>query len=176
MVFHQLWAYFHALHSHTSARLTIPNPFLRNSSFFSPTKTTRFMEKKIFLGTLGAWVAGTAVSMAIFMGIFSSMAEQWMADNKDCLVEMNMVWWFVSGLVISLLMAILLHKFGVSTFKGGAIAAAWVMLFVTLFYGIANASTYKAYPWSWLPYDLIANVVTAAIAGGVIGWIYGKVK
>jgi hypothetical protein len=134
------------------------------------------MEKKILLGTLGAWVVGTLVSMAIFMGILGNMAEQWMAQYKDCLVEMNPVFWFIGGLVISLFMAILLHRFGVSTFKGGAIAASWIMFLIVLWYGIGNASTYTAYPWSWLPYDIIANVVTAAIAGGVIGWIYGKFK
>jgi len=134
------------------------------------------MEKKIIFGTLGAWVVGTLVSMAIFMGVLGSQAEQWMATYKDCLNEMNTVWWFVSGLVISLFMAILLHRFGVSTFKGGAIAATWVMFFIVLWVGIMNASTFKAYPWSWLPYDVISNVLTAAIAGGVIGWIYGKVK
>lgn len=134
------------------------------------------MEKKILFGTLGAWVVGMLVSLAIFMGILGGMAEEWMAQYKDCLNEMNMVWWFVGGLVISLFVAILLHRFGVSTFKGGAIAGAWVMFFIVLWVGIANASTFKAYPWSWLPYDIIANVVTAAIAGGVVGWIYGKVK
>jgi hypothetical protein len=52
------------------------------------------MEKKMLFGTLGGGVTGMLVSMAIFMGIFGSMAEQWMQDNAACLkpMEGNMVW------------------------------------------------------------------------------------
>jgi formate/nitrite transporter FocA (FNT family) len=104
------------------------------------------------------------------------MAEKWMQDNAACLNEMNPIWWIVSGLVQALFYAILLHKFGVTTFKGGAIAGAWISLLMVLYFGIANASTFKAYTWEWLPIDLAGNIVSGAVAGGVIGWIFGKVK
>lgn len=134
------------------------------------------MEKKIILGTLGGAVTGMLVATAIFMGIFGGMMEKWMADNAACLNEMNPVWWVVSGLIISLFTAILLHKFGVNTFKGGAVAGAWITFFMVLWYDVVTASTFKAFTWDWVPIDVIGNVVTGTVASGVIGWIFGKVK
>jgi hypothetical protein len=134
------------------------------------------MVKKIIYGTLGGTVAGIIISMIFFMGIYGGMAEQWMQDYAACLKEQNYVWWIIGSLLFSLFLTILLYKFGVSNFKGGAIAGAWIFFLMTLSYGIMNASTYTAYPWSWLPYDILGNVVTGALAGGVVGWILGKVK
>lgn len=134
------------------------------------------MEKKILFGTLGGAIAGTIVSMAIYLGMFGGMAEQWMAEHGACLKEMNQTWWFVSAIVQGLLFAMLLHRMGIQTAKSGAITGGWIAFLIALFVGIANASTYTAYPWSWLPYDIGANTVISASASAVIGWIYGKVK
>ncbi len=134
------------------------------------------MEKKIIFGTLGGALAGMIVSMAIYLGIFGGMAEEWQATHGACLKEMNMLWWIVATLLWGLLFALLLHKFGISTVKSGAIAGAWIGFLIMLIFGISNASTYTAYPWSWLPYDVIGSTVSTTIAGGVVGWIYGKVK
>lgn len=134
------------------------------------------MEKKILFGTLGGAIAGILVAMIIYMAILGGMAEQWQSDNAACLNEMNPAWWFVGGLVQALFYAILLHKLGVSTFKGGIMAGAWITFLMVLYFGITLASTFKAYTWCWLPIDVIGNVVSGAIAGGVIGWIYGRLK
>lgn len=120
-------------------------------------------------------MAGALLAMAIFMGLLGGMAEKWQADFTSCL-NMNMVGGMIGSLVLSFFMAILLHRFGVSTFKGGAIAGAWITFLMVLWFGLWNASTFTAYPWSWLPYDVIGNTIVGAVAGGVIGWIYGKVK
>ncbi len=134
------------------------------------------MEKKILFGTLGGALAGLIASTVIFMGLFGGMAEQWMADNAACLKEMNPAWWPASALAQGLLYALLLHKMGVSTWKGGAMAGAWISLLLFLFIGIAMASTYTAYPWPWLPYDVVGNAIAGAAGGAAIGWIFGKVK
>lgn len=134
------------------------------------------MEKKILFGTLGGAITGTIVSMAIYMGIFGSMAEQWMAEYGACLKEMNPSWWFVSALLQGFLYALLFHKMGINNAKNGAITGAWIAILIASFIGVSMASTYTAYPWSWLPYDIGANGVTSVIAGAVVGWIYSKVK
>lgn len=134
------------------------------------------MEKKILLGTIGGAVAGTVVSMAIYMGIFGNMAEQWMAENGACLKEMNPTWWFVSAMVHGLLYALLFHKMGIKTTKSGAITGTWIALLLATFIGISMASTYTAYSWDWLPLDILGNTVASAVAGATIGWIYGKVQ
>lgn len=133
------------------------------------------MEKKILFGTLGGFVTGTILAMAIFMGIFGGMAEKWQAEYAACL-NMNMTGGVVGSLVFSLLIAILLAKFGVDTFKSGAMAGTWISFLILLWFGLWNASTFTAYSWSWLPYDVIGNTIIGAIAGGVVGMIYGKMK
>ena len=134
------------------------------------------MEKKILLGTLGGLVAGTVAAMAIFMGILGGMAEQWMAEYASCLKEMSVAGSLMGSVFQALLLAILLHKFGVSTFGAGAVAGAWITVLMVLWFGSWSASTFTAYSWSWLPYDVAGNAIAGALAGGAIGWIYGKVK
>ena len=136
------------------------------------------MEKKILFGTLGGGLTGMLVSMAIFMGLFGGMAEQWMTENAACLkpMEGGFVWWIAISVFWGLLYSLLFHKLTISTFKGGAIAGAWIGLLIALIFGFSQASTYIAYPWSWMPFDVIASAVTGSIAGGVVGWIFGKVK
>ncbi|MBI5917158.1 MAG: hypothetical protein HY842_17440 [Bacteroidetes bacterium] len=134
------------------------------------------MEKKIILGTLAGAATGIILSMVIFMVFLGSMMEKWLADNAACIHEPSMMWWIIASLVFSLFVSILLHKFGVNTFKGGATAGAWITFLIALWFGITNASSFKAYTWDWLPIDLAMNTVIGAVAGGVIGWIFGKVK
>ena len=134
------------------------------------------MEKKILFGTVGGAVAGTVVSMVIYMGIFGSMAEQWMAENGACLKEMNPTWWFVSAIVHGFLFALLFHKMGINTAKNGAVTGGWIAFLIATFFGISMASTYTAYSWDWLPLDILGNTVSSAVAGAAIGWIYNKVK
>jgi hypothetical protein len=134
------------------------------------------MEKKILLGTLGGAVVGTLVGVIFFMGIYGGMAEKWMAEHGACLKEMKPLFWILGGLVQALFYAILLHKLNANSFRSGAIAGAWITFLMALMYGISMGSTYTAYPWSWLPYDLIASVVSGTLAGGAIGWIFSKVK
>lgn len=137
------------------------------------------MEKKILFGTLAGAVTGTVLAMAVFMGLLGSMSEQWYADNVGCVKQMDEapVWaMIVASLVQALFMAILLHRFGVNTFKGGAIAGGWITFLMALWYGLYTHSTFNAYPLSWLPIDVLSNAVIGAVAGGVIGWIYGKIK
>jgi hypothetical protein len=134
------------------------------------------MEKKLLFGTLGGAVAGIAVAMIFFMGIYAGMAEKWMAEHGACLKEMDMKWWFVASVIQGFFYALLLHKLGANTFRSGAITGAWITFLIALVMGISMASTYTAYPWSWLPYDLISQLVSGAVTGGVIGWIFSKVK
>jgi hypothetical protein len=134
------------------------------------------MTKKLILGTLGGLATGMVISGIVFMGLMGNTAKVWMKENADCLNEMNPAWWILAGFVMSLFITILLIKFDVKTFRDGALTTTWITFFVMLWYGIFNASTFTAYTWDWLPLDLIGNMVTGAIAGGVTGWILGKVR
>lgn len=137
------------------------------------------MEKKILFGTLAGAITGTVLAMAVFMGLLGSMSEQWYADNVGCVKQMDEapMWaMIVASLVQALFVAILLHRFGVNTFKGGAIAGGWITFLMALWFGLYTHSTFNAYPLSWLPIDVLSNTVIGAVAGGVIGWVYSKMK
>ncbi len=137
------------------------------------------MEKKILFGTLAGAITGSIAAMAIFMGLLGSMAEKWYAENAACVKAMDEapMWaMIVASLVQGLFISILLHRFNISTFKSGFIAGGWITLFMALWFGLYTHSTFNAYPLSWLPIDVIGNTICGALAGGVIGWIYGKVK
>ncbi len=137
------------------------------------------MEKKILFGTLAGAITGSIAAMAIFMGLLGSMAENWYAENAACVKSMDEapMWaMIVASLVQGLFMAILLHRFNISTFKSGAIAGAWITFLMALWFGLYTHSTFNAYPLNWLPIDVIGNTVCGALAGGVVGWVYSKVK
>jgi hypothetical protein len=137
------------------------------------------MEKKLLFGTLAGAVTLVVLSMAIFMGLLGSMAERWFAENAGCVLSMeeSPVWvWIVATLVQAFFLAYLLHRFGVTTFKGGLTTGAWISFLMMFWYGLWTLSTYKAYTLSWLPIDVLMNTVVGTLTAGVIGLVYGKVK
>lgn len=134
------------------------------------------MEKKVIFGTLAATVTSIVLATIIFQFILGKQVEAWSQDNAACLKEMNPVWWIVGSFLQSLLMSLLLYKLGVKTFRTGAITAAWITFLLALLMGIYFGSTFIAYSWDWLPIDVISNTVIGCVAGGVIGWVFGKVN
>lgn len=134
------------------------------------------MEKKLILAILGGTITMLIIGGILFAGLMGGSMEQWTQENASCLKEMSMIWWLVGSLIASVFMAILIHKFGRTTFLKGAIDGAWITFFMVLWYGVFNASTFTAYGWDWLPFDLLGNMVAGSVAGGVIAWILGKVK
>ncbi len=137
------------------------------------------MEKKLLFGTLAGAVTLVVLSMAIFMGLLGSTAERWFAENAGCVLSMeeSPLWvWIVATLVQAFFLAYLLHRLGVSTFKGGLVTGAWISFLMMFWYGLWTLSTFKAYTLSWLPIDVIMNTVVGTLTAGVIGLVYGKVK
>lgn len=134
------------------------------------------MYKKITLATLASAAVGLAVSMLLFVGLFGGDMETWMKENAGCLKEMSMLWWVVGSVVFALFLCLVLYRFGVTTFRQGITHGAWLTLMTALWFGIWNASTYTAYGWDWLPFDVIGNTITGAVAGGVAGWVFGRVR
>lgn len=134
------------------------------------------MEKKLVFSILGGTITMLISGMILFAGLLGGSMEQWTQENAGCLKEMSMIWWVVGSLIGSVFMAILIQKFGRTTFLKGAIDGAWITFFMVLWYGVFNASTFTAYSWDWLPFDVLGNVVCGSLAGGVIAWILGKVK
>lgn len=137
------------------------------------------MIKKLLFGSLTGSVAGTLVSLVIFIGLFGSTGEQWLQDNIDCVKQMNempVFAWILAILAQGLLLTAILLRFGVNDFKSGAINGTWITFLIVFWYALWTYSTYKSYEIYWLPIDVLGNTLAGTVAGGVIGWLLGKVK
>ncbi len=135
------------------------------------------MEKKIILSTLAGTVALFLVGGLIFGLALASMMEDWMKALGDCAVTgQPMLQIALANLVMALLLSILLNKFGVNSFKGGAINAAWIAFLIIVWFDIWMFATLKAMDFKMMMMDVIGNTLTIALGGGVIGWALGKVK
>lgn len=137
------------------------------------------MIKKLLVGTLAGSVAGSLVSMVIFMGLFGSTGEQWLQENATCVKQMNempVLAWIFAILAQGFLLTAILLRFGVNNFKSGAIKGTWITFLMVFWYALWTYSTFKSYEIGWLPIDVLGNTLAGTVAGGVIGWLLGKVK
>ncbi|MFN0216018.1 MAG: hypothetical protein ACKVT2_17295 [Saprospiraceae bacterium] len=89
--------------------------------------------------------------------------------------EMPIMWGiFVGCLAWSLLLALLYNRWaGISTFKGGAMAGAWIMFLVALGADFFSYASMNVMTMTAALVDPVVNAIQGAIAGGVIGWVLG---
>jgi hypothetical protein len=101
-------------------------------------------------------------------------------SNLSCMKTeetMNMPLLVVANLVWGLTMAVFLSKWGggVKSFSAGAGAGAIISFLIALgmdlfLFAMSNMWT----GFSTVIYDVLGNIVTGGIVGGVIGWWYGR--
>lgn len=92
------------------------------------------------------------------------------ADNE-------MVWWalILGNLGFGMAIAYILGSWsGVSTFVGGAKAAAMVAFLFSLGFDLIFYATATVMPLNGVVMDVLISTVMGAIAGGVIGWWLGR--
>lgn len=135
------------------------------------------MAKKVAIGTgvgfVTLFILGYLVYEVLMKG---SMAEMQAAAGACMSTEPQFAYIILATLVQSLLISMVLYKFNVASFQGGLINTAWVFLLIGLWYDIWF---HAAMPWfttNMAIMDVVMNTIQSAIAGGVIGWVYGKVK
>lgn len=88
----------------------------------------------------------------------------------------SMVMWaiFVGCLAWSLLLAMLYSRWaGITTFKSGAMAGAWIMFLVALGADFFSYASMNVGTMNTTLVDPFINAVQGALAGGVIGWALG---
>jgi len=74
------------------------------------------------------------------------------------------------------LISLVLYKFNATTFQSGLMNSAWVVLLICLWYDIWFLTSMPWFTNNMAIMDVVMNTVQSAIAGGVIGWVLGKVK
>lgn len=91
----------------------------------------------------------------------------------------NMIMWsiFIGCLAWSLLLALLYNRYAaITSFKGGAMAGAWIMFLVALGADFFSYASMDIGTMNATLVDPVINAVQGAIAGGVIGWVLGYGK
>jgi hypothetical protein len=82
----------------------------------------------------------------------------------------------IANLLSALLLSILFNKLGVGTFKTGATNGVWIGALLSFWFDTWMFGTFPSMTLKIMIIDVITNTVLITLAGGVIGWILGKVK
>lgn len=137
------------------------------------------MEKKILFGTLGGALTLFLLGGLTYGLLLSGAYEELISSMSECMVKGDeMPIWvpIVANVLIALLLSLLFSKLGISTFKTGVIHGAWIALLISLWFDTWMFGTLKGMSGSLMVMDSVANTIMGALAGGVVGWILGKVK
>lgn len=135
------------------------------------------MYKKVILSALGGTVALTLLGGLIFEVLFKdAMAEMMSAMGSAANANPDIVLILLANLTMSVLLALLLNRFNVSTFQGGLMGSVWVVFLIILWFDIWMFATFNFMTPKMMAIDMVSNTVMGALAGGVIGWIQGKVS
>lgn len=135
------------------------------------------MYKKVILSALGGAVAFTLLGGLIFEVLLKDlMAEMMAAMGSAVNPEPSIVLVILANLTLSVLLALLLNRFNVSTFNGGAMASVWIVFLIILWFDIWMFATFSFMTPKMMAIDIVSNTITGTLAGGVIGWIQGKVN
>jgi hypothetical protein len=89
--------------------------------------------------------------------------------------EMRISFMIISCLAYGLFMAYIFNKWAsISTFKTGAQAGAMIGAAFSIIVGTSMHSMYTFTSIPNIAFDTLANLVTSAIVGGIVGWYLGR--
>lgn len=114
--------------------------------------------------------------------IYGMLLASYMTDNTlagTMRAENEMVWWalVLGNLASGFLLAYILGKTGASTVGSGAVTGLVVGLLMSLSFDLTMYGTSKIITNAqFIGVDVIASAVISAIAGAVVGWVYGMKK
>lgn len=135
------------------------------------------MNTKVLLAALAGAVASFLTGWLIWGIALKSFFEANTTEAaKDVMRGENVVFWaiFVGCLAWSLLLALVFSRWaGISTFKAGAMAGAWMAFLIALGMDMFSYGGMDAYTLTVVLVDPILNAVQGAIVGGVVGWVLG---
>lgn len=90
----------------------------------------------------------------------------------------NFIYWAMalSNFITALLLALILHKFGVTTFLKGAVAGLWIGLLIELMYDFAMYAQTTMYDMNMIFMYAAMSAIMTALVAGVIGFMLGRGK
>ncbi len=135
------------------------------------------MNKKVILSALGGVVAFTLLGGLVFEVLLKDlMTEMMTAMGSSVNQNPSIVPIILANLAMSILLALLLSRFGVSTFNGGAMSSVWVVFLIILWFDIWMFASFNFMTPKMMAIDIVSNTIIGTLVGGVIGWIQGKVS
>ncbi|HBB90186.1 MAG TPA: hypothetical protein DC042_00255 [Bacteroidales bacterium] len=135
------------------------------------------MVKRILIATLATSVTGFGVGFLI-MGVLLAepMKEMYEAAASCLLTEPAMVYIVIANIVIALLFVILFTRMNVNTFKAGLWNGAWITFLMIVWFDVWMFASFDFMQFKIMVLDVIGNTVIGTVAGGVAGWVLGKIK
>ena len=130
-------------------------------------------------------LAGIVAGVVFFLlgwVIYGMLLANYMTDNTlagSMRAENEMIWWalILGNLASGFLLAYILGKAGASTIGSGAGIGLVVGLLMSLSFDLTMYGTSRIITNAqFIGVDVIASAVISAIAGGVVGWVYGMKK
>ena len=134
------------------------------------------MGKKIGLATLAGFITLMILGFLIWGLLLMDTMQSILGETGCMLLEPNMLYISLGTLVQALFLALVLNRFGATTFQAGAVAAAWITLLISAMMGFYFLGQFSFYNTNAFLIDLVAGTVHGAIGGGIVAWVLGKVK
>lgn len=129
-----------------------------------------------FVGAIFYFLLGWLIYGILLAGSMEdSMNDAWRSVNRG--ME-NFIFWAMalSNFIIALLLALILHRFGVTTFLKGAVAGLWIGLLIAFAYDFGMYAQTTMYDMNMIFMDAAMSAIMTAIIAGVVGFMLGRGK
>lgn len=135
------------------------------------------MIKKIVLSTLAGAVTLFLLGGLIFGVLLAAPMAEFMKAFEACAHPVPPMQFIVfANITMALLLSLILNKLAVSTFIGGLKAALWIIFLIIFWFDMWMFATFSGMTVQMMLFDILGNTIIGTLAGGVIGWVLGKVK
>ncbi len=135
------------------------------------------MGKRIGLATIVGFVVLMILGFLIYGLLFKDLMNTMYATAGDCMnLKPGFIYIAFATLVQALFLAYILAGFNTTSFRTGLMTGGWTFLLLSLMMGIWMMASFSFYTAKSMLYDVIFNVFQAGIAGGVMGYVLGRMK
>lgn len=133
------------------------------------------MNNRVLLAALAGGVAmffsGWVIFGILLMDTMRDMNPGMAASSKEPMVMWALA---LSNILWALFYALIFNKWaGISTFKTGAIAGAWMTALIGISFDLSMFSMTTMTSMNGALLNILPNALFGAISGGVIGWVLG---
>ncbi len=134
--------------------------------------------KKTILGTLAGTVVMFLAGWAIWGFALFNIQKNHTQEYEGLMPDMpNMLLMALSMVSAALLFTIIFDRWaGIKTFKTGAMAGAVIALLIGLNHDLMWLASANLIDGTVVLTNIVGNLVWGALAGGVIGWVLGKLS